>query len=175
MEDNYPAKPVDIEAGVRNRLRLLRREHNFTYREVSRRLKEVGVSIPFGSLRQLEQDDDPRSLRVNEVFGFAAIYEVPVEQLLGLEGRAQSSRDDLLYTTAVHAQMRELVEALHRLKWTTSKLWADSKHNLEALDVLRGKVAHAPDYDVDLLTTLAQHIEDQIESIRDQETPEEEP
>lgn len=65
---------------VRRNVRRLREHHRWSYREVERRLAQVGRAIPVLGLSAI--DTGERRVDVDDLVGLAAVFDLGIEELL---------------------------------------------------------------------------------------------
>jgi transcriptional regulator with XRE-family HTH domain len=81
-----PAGNLDDEANVASRIALERERHGWSYESLAKLMTEMGVPLQGTAIFRIEKGRPRRSIKVNELVGFARVFEVEVSDMLQSPG-----------------------------------------------------------------------------------------
>jgi hypothetical protein len=157
---------ISIEDAVVQRLIELRGDKS--YREISAQLEAVGTPIAPSSLHKLEKGSPRRSLTVNELFGFAAIYNVTVSSLIGIGDEGAAPPETARYAAYAHEALRSAVKSLESQKRHAAFAWGEARDALQQLDYLRSVAGYDTNDLRRLLEKLRDEVEDELEELNNE-------
>lgn len=70
------------ERAVAARIASARSERGWSQQQLSDELAKVGCHIHYTAIQKLENGKKPRKITVDELFAFAMVFQIPVEQML---------------------------------------------------------------------------------------------
>lgn len=70
------------ERAVAALIRQLREDRGWSQRELSEKLAKVGCHIDHSGIQRIEAGKKARKITVDELFAFAMVFQIPVEQML---------------------------------------------------------------------------------------------
>jgi transcriptional regulator with XRE-family HTH domain len=83
MMENSKVRPIDnVERNLAARVAYEREQRAWSYDTLSRELKRVGCAMAISSLNGIEKGEPPRRVRVNELYAFAKVFNLPIDDLV---------------------------------------------------------------------------------------------
>lgn len=70
------------ERAVASLIRQLREDRGWSQRDLSEQLEKVGCHIDHSGIQRIEAGRKARKISVDELFAFAMVFQIPVEQML---------------------------------------------------------------------------------------------
>lgn len=111
------------ERAVAALIRQLREDRGWSQRDLSEKLEKVGCHIDHSGIQRIEAGRKARKIAVDELFAFAMVFQVPVEQMLVDPNRQVAA-----------STMRELSSA--RIAWAdlaeAAQVYLDLEQELES-------------------------------------------
>lgn len=77
-----PLRSIEGESNLAKRIAVERRQREWSYEALSRRMSEAGCPINSSAIYKIEKGDPPRKITVDELLAFASVFETTVEDLL---------------------------------------------------------------------------------------------
>lgn len=77
-----PTRSLQSETNLARRIAFEREERGWTYEGTAKRLTDAGCAIQSSAIYKIEKSDPPRRISVDELVGFAKVFDLSVEELL---------------------------------------------------------------------------------------------
>ena len=77
-----PVRQLSSERNLAARIARERERGGYSYAGLALRMTDVGCAIDPSAIYKIEKSNPPRRITVDELVGFAAVFGVPVEELL---------------------------------------------------------------------------------------------
>lgn len=126
------------EAGLARHVERLRREREWSYETLAKKMTEAGCAVSKAALYSIEQGDPPRRITVDELLGFSRVFGVsPTRLLLPPDLAAKKEAEALWdqYETA-RRRMVELQRQMDQLEDRILDL-VDTDQRAAVLEALR--------------------------------------
>lgn len=150
---NQP-RTIDKERTLARRIVELRDQRGFTNESLARRMTDAGCPIRDSAIYKIEKGTPPRRITVDELFGFAAAFEMPVTDLLiwgsGNPLRESTVPRHLQDLEVLFQRFSELEREAEKVRGQRARVLQDLKDVLhESRDVFESfrELMASPDYD----------------------------
>lgn len=77
-----PMRSIEGETNLAKRIAVERRQREWSYEALSKRLTEAGCPINASAIYKIEKGDPPRKITVDELLAFATVFDTTIDDLL---------------------------------------------------------------------------------------------
>lgn len=79
-------RTIGREEYLAQRVQTLREDRGYTYEGLAKRMRDMGCQIQASAIFKIEKSEPRRRITVDELYAFARVFDVPVDELMELPG-----------------------------------------------------------------------------------------